>query len=115
MDLRSDWAWSRKTRTEFYVGPLYRLISSTRSDQARDLHESWFNVIVGLIALHVAAIIFYRLRGRRLTKPMITGRAVLDPEIEPMRPGKWWAALICLGVGIGITRWIIAGAPPFSP
>lgn len=98
-----------------YAGPLYRLISSTRSDQARDLHESWFNVIVGLIALHVAAIIFYRLRGRRLTKPMITGRAVLDPEIEPMRPGKWWAALICLGVGIGVTRWIIAGAPPFSP
>jgi hypothetical protein len=32
-----------------------------------------------------------------------------------MRPGKWWMAVICLGVGIGITRWIIAGAPPFSP
>ena len=61
-----------------------------RSDQARDLHESWFNVIVGLIALHVAAIIFYRLRGKKLTNPMITGRAVLRPGIEPMRPGKWW-------------------------
>jgi cytochrome b len=98
-----------------YTGPLYRLVSSDASDQARDLHELWFNVILGLIALHVAAIIFYRLRGKHLTKPMITGRAVLDPAAQPMRPGKWWAALICLGIGIGITRWIIAGAPPFSP
>jgi hypothetical protein len=32
-----------------------------------------------------------------------------------MRPGKWWAALICLVAGIAITRWIIGGAPPFGP
>jgi hypothetical protein len=30
-----------------------------------------------------------------------------------MRPGKWWAALVCLGVALAITRWVIAGAPPF--
>jgi cytochrome b len=98
-----------------YTGPLYRLVSSDNSDKARDLHELWFNVILALIALHVAAILFYRLRGKSLTKPMITGRALLDPSAQPMRPGKWWAALICLAVGIGVTRWIIAGAPPFSP
>jgi hypothetical protein len=44
---------------------------------------------------------------------MITGRAAMGPDAEPIRPGKWWVALICLAVGIGITRWIIAGAPPF--
>ena len=97
-----------------YTGPLYRLVSSDTSDTARDIHELWFNVILGLIVLHVAAIIFYRLRGKHLTKPMITGRAVVDPDVAPMRPGKWWVALICLAVGIGITRWIVAGAPPFS-
>jgi hypothetical protein len=32
-----------------------------------------------------------------------------------MRRGKWWVALICLAIGIGVTRWVIAGAPPFSP
>lgn len=98
-----------------YAGPLYRLVSSSTSDHARDLHESWFNVVLGLIALHIAAIIFYRLRGRGLTKPMITGRAALDPGTEPMRSGKWWVALICLAFGIGVTRWVVAGAPPFSP
>jgi len=97
-----------------YTGPLYRLVSIDTSDKARDFHELWFNIILGLIVLHVAAIIFYRLRGQHLTKPMITGRASLDPDVTPMRRGKWWAALLCLAVGIGVTRWIIAGAPPFS-
>ncbi|HEX8938256.1 MAG TPA: cytochrome b/b6 domain-containing protein [Sphingomicrobium sp.] len=96
-----------------YTGPLYRLVSTATSDQARDIHELWFNVILGLIVLHLAAIIFYRLRGKKLTKPMITGRAMLAPHTRPMRPGKWWAALICLAVGLIITRWVIAGAPPF--
>ena len=98
-----------------YTGPLYRLVNTDTSDKARDIHELWFNVILGLIVLHVGAILFYRLRGRRLTKPMITGRAVVDPDAVPMRPGKWWVALICLAIGIGVTRWVIAGAPPFGP
>jgi cytochrome b len=97
-----------------YTGPLYRLVSSDTSDLARELHEDWFNVILALIGLHVTAIVYYRWRGRKLTMPMITGRAELDPGLRPMRPGKWWVALICLGVAIGITRWIIAGAPPLS-
>ena len=97
-----------------YTGPLYRLVTSDTSDKARDVHELWFNVILALILLHLGAILYYRLRGKGLTKPMITGRAVLDPGTEPMRPGKWWVALICLAAGIGITRWVIAGAPPFG-
>lgn len=94
-----------------YTGPLYRLVSIETSDKARDIHELWFNVILCLIVLHVAAVIVYRLRGKHLTRPMITGRAAIAPGTQPMRPGKWWVALICLAVGIGITRWIIAGAP----
>jgi hypothetical protein len=31
-----------------------------------------------------------------------------------MRRGKTRAALLCLLIAIAITRWIIAGAPPFS-
>ena len=97
-----------------YMGPLAGLVSSDTSDRARDIHELWFNLILLLIVLHVAAIAFYRLRGRKLTKPMITGKAVLDPGAEPMRPGKWWAALICLAVAFAVSRWVVAGAPPFG-
>lgn len=97
-----------------YAGPLAGLVSSDTSDQARDIHELWFNVILALIILHVAAILFYRLRGRALTKAMITGRAVVHPEAQPMKPAKWWVAVLCLAMAFGITRWIVAGAPPFG-
>jgi cytochrome b len=98
-----------------YAGPLSRLVSSDASDTARDVHELWFNVLLGLIVLHVAAIVYYRLvEGKKLTKPMITGRAEVDPEAEPMRPGKWWVAVICLAIAFAIARWVVAGAPPFG-
>jgi cytochrome b len=99
-----------------YMGPLARLVSSRTSDLARDLHEEWFEFgILPLLLLHVAAIAFYRLKGRHLIKPMITGRAFLDPAAQPMRPGRWWAALLCLGLAFAISRWVVAGAPPFGP
>jgi cytochrome b len=94
-----------------YLGPLARLVSSDQSDQARNFHSLWFNVVLGLILLHLAAILFYRMRGKGLTWPMITGRALVEKGTLPTRRGRWWAALICLLIGIGITRWIIAGAP----
>lgn len=94
-----------------FMGPLARLVSSDTSDKARNIHALWFNVILGLIALHLLAIVYYRWRGKKLTLPMITGMAELDPEAQSMRPGKWWLALICLAIAFGITRWVIAGAP----
>ena len=95
-----------------FMGPLAKRVSSDTSDKVRDIHSLWFYVVLGLIGLHVLAIVYYRLfRGKKLTKPMITGRAELTPGTQPMRPAKWWIAVICLAIGIGITRWIIAGAP----
>lgn len=98
-----------------YAGPLSQLVSSDSADKARAIHEVWFYVLVALIAVHVAAIVYYRLRGKRLTEAMITGRGDLEPGVEPMRAAKWWVALACLALAIAITRWVIAGAPPFSP
>lgn len=98
-----------------YMGPLAQLVSTDTSDKARDIHELWFNVVLGLIVLHLLAIVLYRLRGSKLTVPMITGRAALRPGTQAMRPGKWWVALICLAISVGVMRWVIAGVPPFSP
>lgn len=95
-------------------GPLAQLVSLETSEAARDLHEQWFNVVLALIVLHVAAIIYYRLaEGKRLTKPMVTGRADLEPGIEPMRPGRGWIAIVCLLAALAVSRWVVAGAPPF--
>lgn len=95
-------------------GPLAPLVSYATSDWAVDLHEDLFNILLAFIALHVGAILFYRLRGKRLIGPMITGRGAVEPGVEPMRRGKVWVAILFLLIAIGVTRWIIAGAPPFS-
>ena len=99
-----------------YEGPLAYLVSLDLSEEIADLHEDWFNVVLVLIGLHIAAILFYRLvLGKRLIGPMITGKGAVDAGVEPMRPGRWWLALASLAIGIGLTRWIIAGAPPLGP
>lgn len=98
-----------------YAGPLARLVSSDTSDRARDIHASWFNVVLGLVVLHIAAIVYYRIaRGKRLTRPMLSGKAMIDPPADPMRPGKWWVALLCLAAAFAVSRWVVAGVPPFG-
>lgn len=96
-------------------GPLAPLVSYDVAEAAHDLHEVSFDLLLVLIGLHVAAILFYRLAlGKRLLGAMITGKADLDSPAEPMRPGKGWVAVLCLVLALGLTRWIIAGAPPLG-
>ena len=96
-------------------GPLAHLVGFDTNEFAHEWHDELFDVLLVLIGLHVAAIVFYRVAlGKKLTWPMITGRSALNPKAEPVRPGKWWAALLCLAVALAVTRWIIAGAPPFG-
>lgn len=96
------------------LGPLSKFVSSETSDKLREIHEFWFYVVLALIVLHVGAILYYRVVVHRpLTAAMITGNGRLQPGVAPMRPGKWWVALLCLAVGLVVTRWMVAGAPPF--
>ena len=96
-------------------GPLAPLVSYDVAEAAHDLHEVSFDLLLILIGLHIAAILFYRLAlGKRLLGAMISGKADLDPSAEPMRPGKGWVAVLCLVLALGLTRWIIAGAPPLG-
>ena len=96
-------------------GPLSRLVSYETAEAAHDVHETLFNILLAFVGVHVAAILFYRLvLGKKLLGPMISGKAALDPDVEPMRPGRGWLAIVCLLVALGVTRWIIAGAPPLG-
>jgi len=102
-------------RDGLFGGPLVPYVSIGASDIAYELHEQAFNLLLALIALHVAAILFYRLAlGRNLLGPMITGKAELAPGVEPMRPARPVAALASAIVALAVTAWIIAGAPPLS-
>jgi cytochrome b len=97
----------------FNQGPLANLVSLNTSDSARELHETMFYVLLALIALHVAAILFYRIvHHKKLVGAMITGRTEAEAGVEPLRPVRWWVALLCLLAALAVTRWVIAGAPP---
>lgn len=58
-----------------FTGPLNRLVSTAQGLAATSWHKGWGQwLIVGLVALHVAAIVFYRVvRRNNLVGPMIHG------------------------------------------
>ena len=96
-------------------GPLAHLISLNASEEAVDLHEDNFELLKIFVGLHVLALVFYRfVLGKRLVKPMISGRSELDPDVQPMRPAPRWRAVACAAVALGVTTWIVAGAPPLG-
>lgn len=57
-----------------FQGPLAGLIGKEASDRARALHSLVFYGLLGIVALHLAAIAFYtRIKRENLLKPMLTG------------------------------------------
>lgn len=82
-------------------GPFALLVSAGLSSRLTDLHETLFNVIMFAIAIHVGAIIAYRLfAGRNLVRPMLTGRMDLPAGVAAPRMGSnlLAAALLALAV-----------------
>ncbi|KAF0145049.1 MAG: cytochrome b [Rhodospirillaceae bacterium] len=58
----------------FTEGPLAHLVSKATSDGLTILHKVTFNILLGLISLHLLANLFYLLvKGENLIRPMITG------------------------------------------
>jgi cytochrome b len=87
-------------------GPLAHLVSFDTARWAAGLHHKVFWAIVTLAALHVAAILFYRLaRGRRLVGAMVTGRTRWDGAAPAMAP--WWRAAF-VAAAAAVVAWFLA-------
>jgi cytochrome b len=90
-------------------GPFADRVSYDQSLQAERLHELLFYALVGLVVLHICAIVYYRLRGESLVLPMITGRAKLPPGTQaPALAPLWlWALGFLLGAAVfgALYRW----------
>jgi cytochrome b len=89
------------------AGPLSKFVSFDTGRAITHWHHLVFWGLLGLIALHLGAILFYALRRRNLVGPMITGRAALGPEVEPARLAPPWRFLLTAAVA-AILTWIIA-------
>lgn len=102
----------------FFDGPLVQDLSSDTVSLLTSLHKSTEPFLLGLVALHVAAIIFYRLvKKTDLVQPMITGVKVLETHAEepsPLgtsgaedlgiteSPGLWFKALTCWFIALAL-------------
>lgn len=94
------------------TGPLIRFVASATSLAATSWHKSWGQwLLLGLVALHVAAIAVYRLVHRRdLVTPMLVGDKPLPPDVPASadHAGRWMLALIALSLGVALALWVRA-------
>jgi cytochrome b len=93
-------------------GPLSYLVSFDQGRVAARVHHISFTALQVLVALHVLAIFCYRIRGRRLILPMLTGH---DPQVvasstEPSGGGAI-RFMLAIAAALAVGWWINAGAP----
>jgi cytochrome b len=69
------------------VGPLNRFVSTETAALATGWHKDWGQwLLIAAIALHVAAIVYYRVKKRRdLLGPMLHGDKLLDADTPASR------------------------------
>lgn len=97
---------------DYFFGPLSGVLDSATSSLFSEWHTLNSNLVFVLIGLHIAAIIYYKLRKKEgLTKAMITGDKVLSDSIEyldikPTKPANKLLALIVYLMCIAAVYWL---------
>ena len=93
-----------------FQGPLYPFVSSRVAGLAHDFHEVGQWLVLGLVGLHIAAVLFYLLRKRQnLVGPMITGDKEMPTAAVSSRD-DWWSragAAVLLGASAGVVTWLV--------
>jgi len=92
-------------------GPLRKWISGSTSDAITGLHLANRFVLIGLIALHLAAILWYRLGKRQnLITPMFTGdtlQAHADAQAARDDLGIRLRAALVLALSAAAIAWLV--------
>lgn len=99
-----------------FVGPLFDLVSKSTSNRLTGIHHLTANALFVLIALHVAAIVFYlRVKKQNLIKPMVTGWK--DGDGEALRGGGLLAFIVAIAIACAVVygasgAWLPEPLPP---
>jgi cytochrome b len=89
-------------------GPLSHLVSFDEGREYAKSHELVFNILLALIALHIAAVLFYLIAKRdNLIAPMITGAKNWAAQAPQLKFASWWVALPGIAIAAAIV-WYIA-------
>jgi cytochrome b len=97
-----------------WSGPYYPAVSASTASTLSSIHSLNFNIILGVVGLHIAAILFYGLYKRQnLVVPMLHGHlpANLVPEQEAISNSQLIKALVISLVAAGFVYWLVAHAP----
>jgi cytochrome b len=89
-------------------GPLYKWVSKATSDRLTSLHHFNHDVIIVLIAVHVAAVLFHLIyKQENLITPMITGmKSWKGPPHMEMTQAPFWRAALAAGMS-GLAVYIL--------
>jgi cytochrome b len=94
-------------------GPLSYHVDFEQGRLAAQIHATSFNLLLGLIGLHVLAVLFYLVaRRRNLIGAMITGSRKMDAEAgaAPVTRARWWRFASAVAAGVLLAWWIAKGA-----
>jgi cytochrome b len=87
-------------------GPLSHLVSFKVSRTLAEIHEIVFNVILGLVALHIVAILFYLFARRdNLIGAMLTGKRRAE-RMNSMTPVPAWRVLPGIVLAVSVVWWV---------
>jgi len=79
--------FSADTDTGLVTGPLATRIADAMVDKLTAFHHYWVNVLLVLVAAHVAAVLVYLVWKRHnLVRAMITGAKPADEVVPPGKP-----------------------------
>jgi cytochrome b len=96
------------------AGPLTALVSGATVSQLTTWHKSFGQwIVLTLVALHIAAIVFYLVKKRQnLVRPMITG----DKPLPVGTPGSadGWAQRVKAAVLVGLCALLVAWVLQFG-
>lgn len=97
-------------------GPLNHLVSWDTAIAATSAHEIIFYTLAALIALHVAAVGWYRFdKSINLVKPMITGRMKIPDNFSTKISIASAGRTLLVGLtAAAVTVWIAWGVPPWG-
>jgi cytochrome b len=94
-----------------FFAPLSFYVSEDAAELLADVHELNFNLLLGAIALHVGAILFYALGKRRnLVGPMIRGTGSIPAGAAPPRIASAGLAFLLLLLAAGLTYGLVTMA-----
>ncbi|WP_215782316.1 cytochrome b/b6 domain-containing protein [Paludibacterium sp. B53371] len=91
-----------------FDGPLAHLVSSSASESITSVHKLFFDLIMVLVVLHVAAVLAHKVfKKQNLVHAMLSGRKAIEGEVAPLYFAPLRLALLSLALAVGAVAALV--------